>query len=203
MADIPPYPDGPRDGVGPGLLADRGRIGPIDPEQLRPEQQDVFDRVAGTRGRVAGPFTVLLHAPTLADRVQHLGAYLRYEATLDRDIAETAVLATARVAGSPFEWDAHEPSAAKAGVPAEVISLLRSGADASAMPERYRVVSEYCRQLASSGQVSDDTYHAAVALLGREGGVELTVLVGYYLMLALTLSAHQVESPEARTAFRV
>ena len=169
------------------------RLKRIDPEHLSPAQQDVFDRIAGTRGRVAGPFTVLLHVPELADRVQHLGAYLRYEAGIDRDFAETAVLVTAKAWACPFEWEAHEPLARLAGVPDVVIEGVRAGSDAGLMPERYRAVCEYTRELAQSGRVSDELHRAALMLLGVPGTVELTVLVGYYTLLAMTLNAHRAE----------
>jgi 4-carboxymuconolactone decarboxylase len=172
----------------------RARIGPVDPARLSPAQQPVFDRIAGTRGRVAGPFTVLLHVPELADRIQHLGAYLRYEASLDRDVAETAVLVTAQTWKSPFEWEAHEPHARRAGVPEAVIDTLREGLDTTSLPTRYRVVCDYVRDLAATGRVSDAVYAATSELLGVDGTVELTVLVGYYTLLAMTLSAHELEA---------
>lgn len=168
------------------------RIRPVDSARLTPSQRRVYRRIAESRGHVAGPFTVLLHAPELADRVQQLGAYLRYETALDRDLAEAAILATARAMASEFEWDAHEPHARQAGVPAEVIADLRSDAAVDAMPERYAIAVSFARSLIASGRVPDDRYAAAVALLGDACTVELTVLVGYYVMLALTLSAHDV-----------
>jgi 4-carboxymuconolactone decarboxylase len=173
------------------------RIPPVDPAALTPEQQDVFDRIAGTRGRVAGPFTVLLHVPALANRVQHLGAYLRYEATLDRDVAETAVLVTAQRRSSPFEWEAHEPLARRAGVPDDVLDALKVGAATTSMPSRFRAIVDYARELADSGSASDASYAAALAIVGRESMVELTVLVGYYSLLAMTLAAHDLDSPWA------
>lgn len=177
------------------------RIHPVDFDRLTPAQRGVADRIAGTRGRVAGPFTVLLHVPALTERVQQLGAYLRYEATLARDVAETGVLATARACGSPFEWSAHEPLARIAGVPDEVIAALRSGGDVEAMPRRFRIVCDYALQLGATGSVSDDAYSAAADLLGVEGTVELTVLIGYYALLAMTLSAHHIEPPDAAARF--
>jgi 4-carboxymuconolactone decarboxylase len=176
-------------------------IEPIDPARLTDAQRAVFDRIAGTRGRVAGPFTVLLHVPELADRVQQLGAYLRYEAGIDRDLAETAVLATAVAWNSPFEWDAHEPLARGAGVPDVVLEILRSGGATGTTPLRYRVVIDYARELARRGEVSAPAYAATRQLLGTEGLVELTVLVGYYTLLAMTLGAHGIEAPDDRTAF--
>ena len=63
------------------------------------------------------------------------------------------------------------------------------------MPDRFRAVCDYTRELASSGRVSDEVYRTAFRLLGTQGTVELTVLVGYYGLLAMTLSAHRMEEP--------
>jgi 4-carboxymuconolactone decarboxylase len=169
-----------------------GRVPPVDPERQDPHQQDVSARIARSRGRVVGPFPVLLQVPALADRVQHVGAYLRYESALDRDLAEAAILATAQVWDSPLEWDEHEPLALEAGVPTAVIEALRTGTGSAAMPGPLRIVCDYARELASSGRVSSEVYEPALDLLGVARTVELTVLVGYYTMLAMTLNAHEV-----------
>jgi 4-carboxymuconolactone decarboxylase len=181
--------------------SEHDRIPAVDLGSLTPAQQEVADRIAGTRGRVAGPFTVLLHAPELTERLQQVGAYLRYEATLDRDVAETAVLVTAHACGSPFEWEAHEPHARQAGVPDVVIVAVRSGGPTDSLPPRLAAVVDYARELASTRRVSDDAYRALLGVLGTKGTVELTVLVGYYALLAMTLAAHHVEAPDAGPRF--
>lgn len=144
---------------------------------------------------------MLLHVPLLAERIERLGAYLRYETHLDRDIAELAVLVTAHACRSRFEWEAHEPLAVAAGVPEDVIRLVRLGADSGHVDPRHRAAVDYARELASTGAVSDQTYGAAIDLVGTVGIVELTVLVGYYAMLATTMSAHGVEGPDAGSLF--
>lgn len=178
-----------------------GRIPPVDLDRLTPAQQEVADRIAGTRGRVAGPFPLLLHAPTLTDRLQQVGAYLRYESALDRDVAETAVLVTARVCSSPFEWHAHEPLARRAGVPDAVISTVRADGPTDALPRRLAVVVAFARELATARRVSDEAYHALWAEIGTAQTVELTVLVGYYALLAMTLGAHRIEAAETAGFF--
>ena len=165
------------------------RIEPVDPAQLTPDQQAVADRIAGTRGRVPGPFTALLHVPELADLVQGLGAYLRYRGGLDRDVAETAILVVAKRYGSAYVWNAHAPIARRDGAPDAVIESVASGDGFDSMPARFRVVCEYARELASSGRVTDATYATTAAVLGQPGTIELTVLVGYYSLVAMTLNA--------------
>jgi 4-carboxymuconolactone decarboxylase len=165
------------------------RVDPVDPEQLTPDQQVVADRIAGTRGFLPGPFTALLHVPELADLVQSLGAYLRYRGGLDRDLAEAAILVAAHRWGSAYAWNAHAPIGRRAGIPEDVITRIETGADFDALPSRYRVVCEFARELVASGRVSDDAYAMTVASLGVPGAIELTVLVGYYSLVSMTLNA--------------
>ena len=44
--------------------------------------------------------------------------------------------------------------------------------------------------------VSDATYADALARFGERRLVELTALVGYYTMVAMTLNAHEIPLPE-------
>jgi len=165
------------------------RIQPVDLERLSPAQKAVAERIAGTRGRVPGPFTALLHVPELADLVQSLGAHLRYGGALDRDVAELAILVAAGKWRSAYAWNAHEPIARRAGVPDAVIECVRSGGVFDSMSPRYRVVCDYALELVSSGRVSDPAYEKTVAALGVPGTIELTVLVGYYSLVTMTLNA--------------
>ena len=56
-----------------------GRQGDGDARQLA-----VWDRIAQSRGRVAGPFAALLHSPELARRIAETGHYVRFEGPLTR-----------------------------------------------------------------------------------------------------------------------
>jgi 4-carboxymuconolactone decarboxylase len=71
--------------------------------QLSPEAQRIYDRIGATRGRVVGPFQVLLHVPGLAGRAGALGQYIRFEGTLPPDVREAAVLTGARELDCAFE----------------------------------------------------------------------------------------------------
>jgi 4-carboxymuconolactone decarboxylase len=46
---------------------------------------------------------------------------------------------------------------------------------------------------------SDATYERVLAAYGTAGIVELTALIGYYAMVALTLNAHDIGVPEGAT----
>jgi 4-carboxymuconolactone decarboxylase len=166
----------------------RGRIQPVDPQRLTPDQQEVADRIAGTRGRLPGPYTALLHVPLLADRVQSLGAYLRWESGLDRGLTELAILVVAHRWSSGYAGDAHEPIALREGLPDDVVRLVRSGGDLAELPDPYRAVATYARELASDGRGSDEAFIEVVAQLGTAATIELTVLVGFYSLISMALN---------------
>jgi 4-carboxymuconolactone decarboxylase len=167
------------------------------PETLTAEQQLVYDRiVAGPRKRVVGPLLAALHNPELADRWQQLGELLRYKTGLGPRVSELAILVTARRWNTPLEWQIHSQAARKAGIPDAVVEAIRRSSQPEFDDPELRAVYEYARQLQEHGQVSASTYQDVLERLGIAGIVELTAVIGYYTMVAMTLNAHQISRPE-------
>lgn len=165
-------------------------------DDMTTEQRAVYEAIVrGPRGQVQGPLRAALHRPELADRWQQLGELLRYRTSLTPRLSELAILVTARHWDSQFEWSAHARLAAAAGLPALVIeSLRRNDRPEFDLPDDAKVY-EYVRELLEDHRVDSATYARALALLGIVGIVELTALVGYYSMVALTLNAHEIPLP--------
>ena len=173
------------------------------PETLTPEQRRVYDAVvAGPRGQVRGPLLAALHRPELADKWQQLGELLRYRTSLPPKLNELAILVTARHCNCDLEWVLHEEMALKAGLARPVIEDIRvfrrpAGADADTLS-----VFDFADELNRNKTVGADTYARALERWKVVGVVELTALVGYYTMVAMTLNAHEIPLPEgARRPF--
>ena len=97
------------------------------------------------------------------------------------------IITAAVITGCQFEWDSHHPIALEVGVRPETAEYLRSGGDHE-LDDRERTIIEYVRELCDTGNVSDDRFAAMLELLGNEGTVELTAVVGYYTMLAWVMN---------------
>jgi 4-carboxymuconolactone decarboxylase len=167
-----------------------------DPAALDDAQRRVYDATrAGRRGTVPANVLAWLPSPELAQRAQHLGAFLRYDTSLGPRLSELAILAVARRWSSAYEWAIHAVEAERAGVPGEVIAAIASGASPALEAESDQAVYDVARELPEAGQVSDATFARAEAALGRATLVELVGLVGYYSMVAMTLNAFQVPPP--------
>lgn len=139
---------------------------------------------------------VWLPSPELADRAQHLGAFLRYDTSLGPRLSELAILVVARRWSSAYEWAIHAVEAERAMVPGEVVAAIGAGQPPALESPAEQAVFDVSRQLAQAGRVGDEAFARAEAALGRPALVELVGLVGYYTMVAMTLNAFEVPAPD-------
>jgi 4-carboxymuconolactone decarboxylase len=165
-------------------------------ETLTPEQRRVYDAIAsGPRGGVRGPFRALLHAPELTDKWQQLGELLRYRTSLSPRLSELAILVTARHWDCQYEWFAHEQHALKGGLPPAIIAAIKNGQRPKFDKTDDAAIYDYALELQTSRAVGAETYKRALDAFGPTGVVELTALLGYYTMVAMTLNAHEIPLP--------
>jgi 4-carboxymuconolactone decarboxylase len=173
------------------------RITLPSPDTMNPEQRRVYDKiVSGPRGRIQGPLRAVLHNAELADRWQALGALLRYDTSLTPRQSELAILVTGRACRSPFEWYAHRLEAEKLGIETAIIEAILADTEPTGLSADDAAVVRFADELNRTRSVSDATYADALARFGERTVVELTALVGYYTMVAMTLNAHEIPLPE-------
>ena len=84
--------------------ADLARLRLISREEMAPDKQPIYDRIAATRGSVANVFKALLNSPDAAAAVGGLGKYLRFSSSLDPAIREVCILSTAKELDNGYEW---------------------------------------------------------------------------------------------------
>jgi 4-carboxymuconolactone decarboxylase len=167
------------------------------PETMSPEQLAVYNKVvSGPRGKIEGPLRAALYNPELADRWQALGAQLRYNTSLSPRLSEIAICATGRLFQSPFEWYAHRREAEKVGVEKEILDAILDQKQPPFKTVHEKIVYAFSCELCQHHSVSDSTYAAALEQFGALTVVELTALVGYYAMVAMTLNCHEIPLPE-------
>lgn len=171
----------------------------LDRSALDPAGQVAWDAIAGSRGGVRGPYAPLIAVPTLAERIAHLGTYLRFEGLLAGADRELAILVVARELRAKYEWFAHEPIARREGARGEAIAAIATNGPIDALTEHERVLVSVVRALYRDRRVPDELYAAAQSELGQERLVELVGLVGYYGMIGFVLNAFDVGLPDGAT----
>ncbi|MGY3606103.1 carboxymuconolactone decarboxylase family protein [Bradyrhizobium sp. Leo121] len=181
-------------GVAPAATGERFPEIPL--EKMTPAQRTVADAImSGPRKGMSGPFNAWLRSPELADRLQKVGEYLRFNTSLDKRVNEMAIIMTAQYWGSQYEWYAHAPLALKAGLDPKIVAALGAGRKPENMKEDEAIVWEFTTQLRRDHGVDDAIYQKAVAKFGEQGVMDLVAVNGYYDVVSMTLNVAHVMPP--------
>jgi 4-carboxymuconolactone decarboxylase len=158
------------------------RVPYVEREAMDTEGQEIYDRIRRDRNadKVGLQFRTLLHSPKAAGFLTSMGAELRFKSALPDNLKEFAIIVVAREWNSDIEWTAHAALAAKAGVSAASIEVIRAGKATAALTPDERVIARFVHQLLREKNVTDDVFVAAQKLLGTRGVVDLTLTCSYY-----------------------
>src|ERR671924_239720 len=131
------------------------RLPPITRKEMVPTQgHAVVDAITQSRGAIQGPFTMFLHSPELAGRVAHLGAFVRFEGSLDMKVRVLAAMTVARELDAVYVWGAQTGGARRLGVPETTIAAIRENHSRGIPPEDAQIV-DFTRQLLRRHRVDD------------------------------------------------
>ena len=143
------------------------RLTPItSKDQVAPEAHAIVDGIVKSRGGLHGPFSMFLHAPELAERVAHLGAYVRFEGGLDMRVRVLAAMTVARELDAVYVWGAQTGSARRQSVPESTITAIREGHMRGVPAEDAQII-DFTRRLMREHRVDDATAARAPAALRR------------------------------------
>jgi len=170
------------------------RLTPITSKnQVPAKDQAIVDSIVASRGALQGPFTMFLHSPELAGRLAHLGAYVRFEGSLDMRVRVLAAMTVARELEAAYVWGAQTGGARRLNVPEATITAIRENHSRGIPAEDAQIV-EFTRQLMRKHRVDEATVKALIGRFGNDGFIQLTGAIGYYSMLAMTVNACELEA---------
>jgi 4-carboxymuconolactone decarboxylase len=182
-----------------GILRSRedlamARLTPItSKEQVPAKDHAIVDGIVQSRGALQGPFTMFLHCPELAGRLAHLGAFVRFEGSLDMRVRVLAAMTVARELDAVYVWGAQTGGARRLGVPEATITAIRENHSRGISPDDAQIV-EFTRTLMRKHRVDEATAKALRGRFGDDGFIQLTGAIGYYSMLAMTVNACELEA---------
>lgn len=170
-----------------------GRYEETAVERMSPEMKDAYEFTKKLRGIVPGPHRIWLANPKLSKTIIPTGAYYQTQSTLNKaeiEIATNVINGRWLAAYSNYE---HEMIAESAGkLPPEKVEAIIAGLLTSFDDPRQQVVYELASTLVQPRVVSKGLYCLAKALLGDAGIVDVTVFLGWFTAVSLTLMAFDV-----------
>lgn len=161
--------------------------------ELTPRQQEVSDAIAAKRGATRGPFLIWLRSPELAEKVDALGAYCRFDSHLSERLRELSLLIAARHFDAPYSWNAHHKKAIEAGVTQESVKELANNEVPHFAHADEQLLYRLATQILREHFVDAETFDAALAAWGEAGLVDIIGCLGNFSMLAMLLNTFQVD----------
>lgn len=152
---------------------------------LTPEARAIYDHIVGTRGHdYPGLFRTLMLYPELAQRFAAFGSLLRFDGVLRADLRELAILTVARELRIAYEWETHQENAAKAGLTPAAVADLLAKRELAVHDPLYPAVEKLARTFLDLKPIPQALQDELVAAVGLPGFVQLSVVIGYYRMIA-------------------
>ena len=173
-------------------------VPPVDRASLDAEGQRIYDAIAGGRPLTrTGPAAVSMYSPKAAEPVQALNQYLRKSVVGSR-FFELSALIAAREFDQQYEWSGHEPAALKAGLEQAVIDVVKHNRPVTGLSEKDATVIRLGRALLRDHKVSPELWAKTEQLFGRQGAVEVTMIMADYAMAGFILTAVDQQLPPDR-----
>ena len=136
----------------------------------------VFERVEAMGRPVLNLYRALANQPAALDAFLDMSRYVRGGSSLDAELREAVILATAQALGSDYEVAHHS-----------------RGVDLDALDERGRCAVEYARATALTRTCDDPTFERLKQHFSTAEIVDLVVTVGWYHLCAVILGSLEVE----------
>ena len=170
-------------------------------EDVRESEKGAYDAFVQQRGNRpnTGPYTLLLHMPELARRLESLRLYVRDEASLPQKLQELVMLTVAREMDCAYIWYAHAAAAREAGVRNDIVDDLRGKRALTGLSPDEETVVDFVRDLLRNRKVTRSTFDRATAAFGRRGTLTLTNLIACYASLAYFMNVYELEAPAHAT----
>jgi 4-carboxymuconolactone decarboxylase len=162
-------------------------------EQEKPAY-DAFMLSRANRPNI-GPYSLLLHMPEMAQRLEALRTCLRDEASLPQKLQELVMISVAREMSCAFIWYAHAAAARQAGVRDDVVDNIRERRALANLDRDEQTVVDFTRELLQNRKVSRPTFDIATSRFGQRGVMTLTNLIACYAVLAYNMNTYELEAP--------
>jgi alkylhydroperoxidase family enzyme len=173
---------------------------PLIEEAEHPELAEVIGRIkAGRRGGLLNVYKLLLHSPALAQTwFDHNGA-VRWKTVLTGRLREIVIIRIAYLNGVDYVIAQHVPGLALAeGMTLAECEALKDWRATSLFDEGERAALAYAEAMTLATTVPDDVFAEVRRLFGDREIVELSVLVGTYVMHNRVMKALAIDlEPES------
>lgn len=164
------------------------RIPYIDPAEAPEDIAELLGRLPPMN-----VFRMLAHAgPEFRKFISFSDALLR-KSSVDKWLLELAILRVGHRSGAPYEINQHEALARAVGGPDDKIAAIGRWPDDSPFTPEEELVLAFTDDVIDNVRASDATFVPLQKKLTPQGLVELTMAIGFYMMVSRLLNTFDVD----------
>ena len=166
-----------------------------DPKSLSIDTQEMLEKMPPLN-----IFRMMAGGEGLLRAFTRMGNYILFKSKLDPELREIAIIRAGVLSQAKYEVHQHERIARDLGMSDALIKAIHAGPDDGAFNEVQRLVMRYTDDVVGNVRASDATFKPLSAKLSLQEMQELTVTIGYYMMVSRFLETFDVdiEAPGAK-----
>src|SRR5712671_3948114 len=179
----------------------RARLPYLQRKNMDEASQKIFDVLPGRSadGVLSGPLAFAAYNPGAAKALFDLHN-AAVGGSLNAHVRELAILVACRETNYNLEWNAHEPSAVKAGVDPKVVDVVRRAGALTGVDVQDATVIRFGRQMFTDKKVDSATFAKAVELFGQPGTMNLVAVMNTYAVSGFYAIAVDEHPPAGKPA---
>jgi alkylhydroperoxidase family enzyme len=174
------------------------RIPYYDPAKAPPKLAELMGKIKPQ----LNIFRALANSDPVTRGFVQLGNAILMRGKLSPALREIAILRVGWLSRASYEIFQHERIGRDAGLSEDKLRAVASGPQNSAFDKQEKAVLLYTDDVVNNVRASDETLNAVKAFLDTEQVVELTVTIGYYMMVSRFLESMGVDDESGQAEWR-
>ncbi|MFT4096291.1 MAG: carboxymuconolactone decarboxylase family protein [Rhodoblastus sp.] len=142
-------------------------------------------------------FRMLGHSGELVDGFNRLGSQILYFTKLDPVLREIAIIRVGVLSRASYEVHQHERIGRNLGMSDAKIAAIHEGPEAAAFSDVEKEIMRFTDDVVKNVRASDATFQALAHRLSHQEMQELTLTIGYYMMVSRFLETFDVDIEDA------
>jgi alkylhydroperoxidase family enzyme len=165
-----------------------------DPTSLSPETQETLGKMPPLN-----IFRMMAGGEGLLQAFTRMGNYLLFKSKLNPVLREIAIVRAGVLSKATYEVYQHERISRDLGMSEALIKGIHAGPEDGAFNELQKMVMRYTDDVVKNVRASDATYKPLSEKLSLQEMQELTVTIGYYMMVSRFLETFDVDIEQPGT----
>lgn len=141
-------------------------------------------------------FRMLGHSGDLLEGFSRFGGHLLNFTTLDPILREIAIVRVGVLSKASYEVHQHEAISRRLGMSDALIAAIHEGPGAAALTDLQRQVMAFTDDVVANVRASDATFDPLLETLGEKALQELTITIGFYMLVSRFLETFDVDIEE-------